>query len=79
MIGLALIMYGREEGADTLIEQMTRDQVGKGGIVILSVVHDCMRPSGQAGPSHTHLCGKSPFCHVGSCQTCVCEWGGLGG
>lgn len=25
-IGLALIMYGREEGAETLIEQMTRDQ-----------------------------------------------------
>lgn len=25
-LGLALIMYGREEGADTLIEQMTRDQ-----------------------------------------------------
>ena len=27
MIGLALIMYGREEGADNLVEQMTRDQV----------------------------------------------------
>jgi 26S proteasome regulatory subunit N2 len=25
-LGLALIMYGREEGAETLIEQMTRDQ-----------------------------------------------------
>jgi hypothetical protein len=25
-MGLALIMYGREEGAETLIEQMTRDQ-----------------------------------------------------
>ena len=25
-LGLALIMYGREEGADTLIEQMTLDQ-----------------------------------------------------
>ena len=25
-LGLALIMYGQEEGADTLIEQMTRDQ-----------------------------------------------------
>ena len=24
-LGLALIMYGREEGAETLIEQMTRD------------------------------------------------------
>ena len=26
-VGLSLIMYGREEGADALIEQMTRDQV----------------------------------------------------
>lgn len=25
-MGLALIMYGREEGAETLVEQMTRDQ-----------------------------------------------------
>lgn len=25
-LGLALIMYGREEGAETLIEQLTRDQ-----------------------------------------------------
>ncbi len=25
-MGLALIMYGREEEAETLIEQMTRDQ-----------------------------------------------------
>lgn len=25
-LGLALMMYGREEGAETLIEQMTRDQ-----------------------------------------------------
>ena len=25
-LGLALIMYGREEGAETLIEQMTRNQ-----------------------------------------------------
>ena len=31
-VGLALVMYGREEGAETLIEQMTRDQVmGHGG------------------------------------------------
>ncbi len=25
-LGLALMMYGREEGAETVIEQMTRDQ-----------------------------------------------------
>ncbi len=25
-LGLALVMYGQEEGADTLIEDMTRDQ-----------------------------------------------------
>ena len=25
-LGLAFIMYGREEGAETLIEQLTRDQ-----------------------------------------------------
>ena len=26
-VGLALVQYGREEGAETLIEQMSRDQV----------------------------------------------------
>ena len=36
-IGLALIMYGREEGAETLIEQMTRDQDP-----ILRCVHQLM-------------------------------------
>ena len=29
-VGLALVQYGREEGAEVLIEQMTRELVGSG-------------------------------------------------
>ncbi|KAK9829302.1 hypothetical protein WJX72_005032 [[Myrmecia] bisecta] len=41
-IGLALIMYGREEGAETLIEQMTRDQdpiLRYGGMYVIGLAY----------------------------------------
>ncbi|GMH41090.1 hypothetical protein BSKO_09000 [Bryopsis sp. KO-2023] len=41
-LGLALIMYGREEGAETLIEQMTRDQdpiLRYGGMYVIGLAY----------------------------------------
>eukprot|EP00884_Botryococcus_braunii_P016818 jgi/Botrbrau1/381/Bobra.110_2s0036.1 len=41
-MGLALIMYGREEGAETLIEQMTRDQdpiLRYGGMFVIGMAY----------------------------------------
>lgn len=41
-IGLALIMYGQEEGADTLIEQMTRDLdpiIRYGGMYVIGMAY----------------------------------------
>eukprot|EP00195_Chlamydomonas_chlamydogama_P008069 CAMPEP_0202901100 /NCGR_PEP_ID=MMETSP1392-20130828/13237_1 /ASSEMBLY_ACC=CAM_ASM_000868 /TAXON_ID=225041 /ORGANISM="Chlamydomonas chlamydogama, Strain SAG 11-48b" /LENGTH=1014 /DNA_ID=CAMNT_0049587599 /DNA_START=141 /DNA_END=3185 /DNA_ORIENTATION=+ len=41
-LGLALIMYGREEGAETLIEQMTRDQdpiIRYGGMYVIGMAY----------------------------------------
>lgn len=43
-IGLSLIMYGQEENADTLIEEMTRDQ---------DPILRCSTPPAQC---HTYLC-----------------------
>ena len=41
-LGIALTVYGREEGADTLIEQMTRDQdpiIRYGGMYALALAY----------------------------------------
>jgi 26S proteasome regulatory subunit N2 len=41
-LGIALIVYGREEEADTLIEQMTRDQdpiIRYGGMYALALAY----------------------------------------
>ncbi|GAX76891.1 hypothetical protein CEUSTIGMA_g4337.t1 [Chlamydomonas eustigma] len=42
VVGLAIIMYGREEGADTLIEQMIRDQdpiIRYGGMYVIGMAY----------------------------------------
>ena len=44
-MGLAMIMYGREEGAETLIEQMTRDQdpiIRYGGMFVIGMAYRCV-------------------------------------
>lgn len=41
-LGLALMMYGREEGADALVEQMTRDQdpiIRYGGMFVIGMAY----------------------------------------
>jgi hypothetical protein len=45
-LGLALMMYGREEGAETLIEQMTRDQdpiIRYGGMYTIGMAYRWVR------------------------------------
>lgn len=42
VLGLALIMYGREEGAEGLVEQMTRDQdpiIRYGGMMVIGLAY----------------------------------------